>query len=133
VGVDISRLVLRTLAEQGFSQRSDPVFLQCFEAAELRRIRQELASDLRLVQLIAESSEDADLQTTAGLEDTAAYADGVGPSLDRLYSLADTDGQPVSSGLVSAAHAAGLAVHPYTFRADALATGFTSFAELVDW
>jgi glycerophosphoryl diester phosphodiesterase len=29
------------------------------------------------------------------------------------------------------AHALGLLVHPYTFRADALPTGFTTFAGLV--
>ena len=29
------------------------------------------------------------------------------------------------------AHAAGLAVHPYTFRADELPPGFSSFEELV--
>jgi glycerophosphoryl diester phosphodiesterase len=136
-GVDISALVLRALDAQGFARRSDPVYLQCFDAAELRRVREELESDLKLIQLIgagAEEGTDYDqLKTAAGLRQTAQYADGIGPALDLLYSLADIDGHAVSTGLVSAAHAAGLAVHPYTFRADALATGFGAFDEMVDW
>ena len=40
---------------------------------------------------------------------------------------------PVATGLVSAAHAQGLAVHPYTFRADQLPPGFASFADLVSF
>ena len=47
--------------------------------------------------------------------------------------MADIDGEPVSTGLVSAAHEAGLVVHPYTFRADQLAPGFDSMGEMVAW
>lgn len=136
-GVDISALVLRSLDANGFRDRTDPVYLQCFDADELRRIRQDLGSQLRLVQLIADTGDsdyDHDhLATVEGLSETAAYADGIGPSLGRLYSLADIDGHPVSTGLVSAAHAARLVVHPYTFRADAIPPGFANFAELVAW
>jgi glycerophosphoryl diester phosphodiesterase len=31
------------------------------------------------------------------------------------------------------AHAAGLRVHPYTFRADEVGAGFASFAAMVHW
>ena len=41
--------------------------------------------------------------------------------------------EPVSSGLVRMAHDAGLEVHPYTFRADALPPGFDNYPELVCW
>lgn len=138
-GVDISSLVLRCLSRHGFEQRSDRAYLQCFDAEELRRIRMELATDLKLIQLIGDSGESstgtdyARLQTAEGLQEVAAYADGIGPSLQQLYNLAEIDGHPVSTGLVSAAHAAGLVVHPYTFRADALAPGFGTFVEMVDW
>ena len=138
-GVDISLLVLSALRRHGYGKRSDPVYLQCFDALELRRIRQDLESDLKLVQLIGDAR-DSDsrtdyrrLQTPEGLREVAEYADGVGPSLNHLYTLADIDGHPVSTGMVTAAHAAGLIVHPYTFRADELPSGFGSFAELVDW
>ena len=47
--------------------------------------------------------------------------------------MSNIDGQPVSTGLVSAAHEAGLVVHPYTFRADQLAPGFESLQEMIRW
>lgn len=138
-GVDITSLVLSSLERRGYARHGDPCYLQCFDAQELRRIRLELGSELKLVQLIGESHEsDArsdyrHLQTPEGLREVADYADGIGPSLAQLYTLADIDGHPVSSALASAAHAAGLVVHPYTFRADQLPPGFNKFAELVDW
>ena len=138
-GVDIALLVLEALERHGYDQRSDPCYLQCFDALELRRIRLELGSDLKLVQLIGEVG-DTDgetdyryLQSPDGLREAADYADGIGPSLRQLYTLAEIDGHPVSSGIVTSAHAAGLVVHPYTFRADELPRGFDDFAELVDW
>jgi glycerophosphoryl diester phosphodiesterase len=109
------------------------VYLQCFDAAELRRVRQELDSDLKLVQLVEEGSDYRGMRTAAGLRDIAGYADGIGPSFDQLYALPDIDGRPVSTGLVTAAHDAGLVVHPYTFRADVPASGFATFDEMVDW
>ena len=136
-GVDIAMLVLRALERHGYTQRADPVYLQCFDATELRRVRQELDSDLKLVQLVGEGGEAGTdfrrMRTAEGLRDTAAYADGIGPSFDQLYSLAEIDGHPVSTGLVTAAHEAGLVVHPYTFRADVPVSGFTTFDEMVDW
>lgn len=138
-GVDISPLVLRCLSRHGFERRSDQVYLQCFDEQELRRIRTELGADLKLIQLLGEAEDNSagtdyqHLQTVQGLREAAACVDGIGPSLQQLYTLAEIDGHPVSTGLVSAAHAAGLVVHPYTFRADALAPGFATFVEMVDW
>jgi glycerophosphoryl diester phosphodiesterase len=138
-GIDLSARVLSVLERQGFRHRTDPVYLQCFDASELRRLRQELHTDLRLVQLIGEGGDSPAgtdylrLQTAEGLREAAVLVDGIGPSLQQLYTLADIDGHPVSTGLVTAAHDAGLVVHPYTFRADALASGFAGFAEMIDW
>jgi glycerophosphoryl diester phosphodiesterase len=131
--VDIAVLVLRALDRHGYGERADPVYLQCFDAAELRRVRQDLNSDLKLVQLMGEGTDYLRLRTADGLRDTAVYADGIGPPFDQLYSLADIDGHPVSTGFVTAAHDAGLVVHPYTFRADVPASGFATFDEMVDW
>jgi glycerophosphoryl diester phosphodiesterase len=138
-GVDLSLLVLRTLHENGYKSRDDSVFLQCFDAREVRRIREELGCELKLVQLIGENSwgeSDTDyepLKTAAGLARLAETVDGVGPWIGHLIRMADIDGHPVSTGFVSAAHAAGLQVHPYTFRADELAPGFESMQEMVRW
>ena len=61
------------------------------------------------------------MATADGLREIATYADGVGPAkyaflipLDRGGNLAAED----ASDFVAHAHAAGLLVHPYTFRAE---------------
>ena len=138
-GFDLSTAVLETLAEFGYRDRNSAVYLQCFDADEVLRIRQDLACELKIIQLLGEndwgeSATDYEaLKTPAGLRQIAQLADGVGPWIRQVYTLADIDSQPVSSGLVSAAHKAGLKVHPYTFRADELGPGFEDFGEMVGW
>lgn len=138
-GVDVAALLLDLLAGYGYEDREDRVYVQCFDARELRRIREQLGCRLKLVQLIgenswAESDTDYDkLKTAGGLRQVASTVDCVGPWLTQLYSLAEIDGHPVSTGFVKAAHDAGLTVHPYTFRADGLPPGFDSYGELVRW
>lgn len=134
-GVDLTLLVLEKLAEHGYSRREDPVYLQCFDADELRRVRRDLGSELKLVQLLGDAQRGRlpELTSSGGLRELADWADGIGPALGALYTLAEIDGQPVSTGAVRRAHEAGLDVHPYTFRADALAAGFASFEEMVVW
>lgn len=138
-GVDLARLLLDMLGDYGYSERGDAVFVQCFDARELRRVREELGCKLPLVQLLAENAwgeSDTDyehLKTAAGLAEVAEYADGLGPWIGQLYTLAEIDGHPVSTGLVRMAHQEGLTVHPFTFRADALAAGFESYGDMVHW
>lgn len=138
-GVDLGALVLDVLTQYGYRTQQDRIFVQCFDATELSRLRHELGCELQLVQLIGENSwgeSDTDyelLKTAAGLASVAEFADGIGPWIGQLFSLAEIDGHPVSSGMVKLAHGAGLTVHPYTFRADALPPGFASYAELLRW
>ena len=138
-GVDLSAKVLQLLDDLGYRSKQDRCYLQCFDATEVKRIRNELSCPLKMVQLIAdnawgESDTDYDqLRSQGGLEELVGVVDGIGPSLGHLVSLSEIDGSPVSTGLVSAAHSLGLAVHPYTFRADQLAPGFDSMTEMVRW
>jgi glycerophosphoryl diester phosphodiesterase len=138
-GVDITPMLLQLLDDAGYRTRDDLAFVQCFDLSEVRRIRHDLGCELKLVQLLGEndwgeSDTDYDpLKTPAGLKDIAATVDGVGPWIGQLIKMADIDGRPVSTGLVSAAHDAGLIVHPYTFRADQLAPGFDSLEEMIRW
>lgn len=138
-GVDISPILLRLLDDFGYRTREDQAYVQCFDASEVRRIRHELGSELKLVQLLGENDwgeSDTDyeeLKTPAGLREIAAVADGVGPWIGHLIKMAEIDGRAVSTGFVSAAHDAGLKVHPYTFRADEMAPGFDSLEEMVRW
>ena len=138
-GIDISLILLQLLDDAGYRTRNDLAFVQCFDPSEVRRIRHELGCELKIVQLLGENDwgeSDADydqMKTPEGLRDIAATADGVGPWIGQLIKMADIDGRPVSTGFVSAAHDAGLTVHPYTFRADELAPGFDSLEEMIRW
>jgi len=138
-GVDIAALLLSHLADFGWQRRDDPVFVQCLDPGELKRLRDELHTDLKLVQLLADdawgeaATDHAALQTPAGLDALARTVDGIGPWLGQLQRLAPIDGQPLSTGLAEAARERGLVVHPYTFRADALPPGFADFGALVGW
>ena len=125
-GKDLSRVVLDTLAEFGYLRRGDRAWLQCFDAAELSRIRVELGCDLKLVQLVgenawSESATDYDaLRSREGLARVARYADGIGPWIPQVVRWAGAGAAAQVTELVADAHAAGLAVHAYTFRVDQL-------------
>ena len=136
-GQDLPAAVLRVLRESGWDQRGDQVYLQSFEPDALRYLRQDLATSLPLVQLIGENTwtEDGDvdfdyLRSDAGLDDIQSYADAIGPWLMQLYRGRDDEGEVVLTDLAERAHARGLLVHPYTFRADELPEGIGNFEEL---
>ena len=135
-GHDISVIVLQTLQEYGYEERSSRAFVQCFELEEVKRLRTELKCQLRLVQLLGKSSvATVDGEYVVGsdrmsLSELAKYATGIGPD----YQLLRTGGYGASgswSPLVEQAHRAGLVVHPYTLRADQLPAGRKDFADLV--
>ncbi|MCV6624459.1 MAG: glycerophosphodiester phosphodiesterase [Cellvibrionaceae bacterium] len=151
-GKDISAAVLQVLKRYGYHSRDDKVFLQCFDPLELKRIKTKLLPqyqmDLKLVQLIAMTEWHETLHSNAmGLKPEpynydwmlapgAApkikdYADGIGPWFPML--MTETDGQWRVNHMVKEAHAAGLQVHPYTFRADQgqVPEVFSSFEEYV--
>jgi len=131
-GIDLGMKLLRTLEACQQQGPRLPVFLQCFDAGELQRLRQGSAPDLPLVQLLDSAG---GRPSAARLAEIALYAQAIGPSLKLLLHPAD-GGQP--GALVADAHRAGLAVHPYTFRRDELPAGVESFEALletclVDW
>jgi glycerophosphoryl diester phosphodiesterase len=89
--------------------------------------------DLKLVQLIAETHWETTLvyegdrtkpydfawmRTPGSMAAIAAYADGIGPWLGMIVDAISTRGHLQFAGMVAEAHAAGLVVHPYTFRAE---------------
>jgi glycerophosphoryl diester phosphodiesterase len=116
--------VLEILSEYGYKTIANKCILQCFDAKELERIRKELKSELFLVQLM---DSDKEIQY---LQHYATYANGVGPWYRHLLSE-KVDGKFTFTSLIKEAHALGLVVHPYTFRADQLAE-FDSFSQMVD-
>jgi glycerophosphoryl diester phosphodiesterase len=136
-GQDISAIVLGVLADYGYADPDDAIFLQCFDWNETQRIRNELGWRGKLVQLLGENVWDEApgvdydaLRSKDGLGAIARVAEGIGPFMRHVVTGVDADGRPVITDLVTNAHALGLAVHPYTFRADALPDYAKSLEEL---
>ncbi|HEY9169581.1 MAG TPA: glycerophosphodiester phosphodiesterase [Lutibacter sp.] len=122
-GKDISKIVLDVLSIYGYKTKKDNCILQCFDADELKRIRNEFKSDLFLVQLI-------EFKIDEKLEEIANYADGIGPWYPQIIKGKDKNGKWQISGLVEKAHKYNLKVHAYTFRSDKLGD-FETFEALL--
>ncbi len=103
IGLPIEEPLLSTLGRHGLNTRDAPVFIQSFEADNLRALRR--TTTVRLTQLV----DDPEKVTDAGLSAIAAYADGIGPNKNLV----------VGTDLVARAHRAGLFVHAWTLLADA--------------
>jgi glycerophosphoryl diester phosphodiesterase len=54
-GLDASTQILKVLTEYGYDAADDPIFLQCFDKAEVIRIRNELKSPLPLIYLLGKA------------------------------------------------------------------------------
>ena len=132
-GQDISRIVVDLLTAKGYGAPDDQrLFLQCFDWSETQRIRAEVGYRGPLVQLIgrnhwadaAGTDYDA-LLTPAGLESLARTVDAIGPFIGLVI---DDGGNPTD--LARHAASAGLDIHAYTLRADALPGWATDMAAL---
>ncbi len=137
-GKDITRIVLDSLRTHGYSKRSDKVYFQCFDAAELERVRDQLHSDLKLIQLIGENSwheSSADyeaMMSEQGIAAVARYADGIGPEITQLLEWPTAGGRVRIKPLGALAKAHGLLIHPYTLRIDSLPPNAPGTAAVLD-
>ena len=130
-GIDLAPLLLAELAAFGYSRATDPAFVQCFDAAELERLKTELGSDLKVIQLVGAEPRYAELLTPAGLDRVARHAYGLGPHHAQLVE--GTAAEPARLTALSAlAHEAGLRLHPYTFRRDDLPAYTRSLEEWLE-
>lgn len=135
-GRDLSRVVLEVLGRYGYKTKADPVFVQCFEFSEVKRLREELGYQGRLIFLLgdkrgADDTDYAHFKTPAGLAEAAKVADGIGPSITHVVTGASKATMTVTD-LVRDAHAVKLAVHPYTARADVLPGYAASLEDLLE-
>jgi glycerophosphoryl diester phosphodiesterase len=130
-GADLASLLLAELQSFGYSREQDPVFVQCFDAAEIVRVKRELGSQLKLIQLVGPETEYADLLTPKGLRRLASDAYALAPHYTQLIEQ-DGSRRPNPSPLCYAARDAGLRLHPYTFRRDDLPAYAGTLEELLE-
>ncbi|MBO3657181.1 glycerophosphodiester phosphodiesterase [Acinetobacter haemolyticus] len=123
--------LLKTLAKYRYTRDIAPVYLQSFEVGNLKYLKQQLdqhksIKHAQLIQLYDQPTASpadyvvqnikttyADMATAQGLNDVAAYANGVGPW--KVYIFKDNNMKETTT-FVADAHKVNLKVHPYTFR-----------------
>lgn len=156
-GFDLCQAALETLKHYGYTQKTDAVIVETFDARALARIKHELMPrlkmDLRLGQLIGYKewqttcerdasghwqAVDSDwMLTSAGLKKIAGYADAVGVAIPLLFAHAkDSEHSqeiPKPAAWMDEARRAGLVIHAYTLRADALPSFAAHVDVMYDW
>ncbi len=132
LGLPLEDKLLAALAAHDYT-RTAPVEIQSFEIGNLKYLRGKLAGgargNIRLLQLLGDAGQQpydvaaaggkptyAHMMTPAGLRAIATYADAVGPDIRAIIPLQVNRLSGTPTHLVRDAHAAGLEVHPYTFR-----------------
>jgi glycerophosphoryl diester phosphodiesterase len=128
IDLSLEEPLVRTLHRRGYGSKHSPVFIQSFEVANLKDLSR--MTRLPLVQLVSGSGKPydfvvandprtyADLVKPAGLKQVAKYADGVGLTKDLIIPRNSDGTLAAPTTVVDDAHAAGLIVHAWTFRAE---------------
>jgi glycerophosphoryl diester phosphodiesterase len=127
-GLPMEAAVVAALGRFGYRGRDARVRLQSFEVGSL--VTFAALSQLPLVQLIeargapfdltaaGDRRTYADMMSAAGLKEIARYAGTIGAHKSLIIPRRADETLGAPTVLVAAAHAAGLEVHPWTFRAE---------------
>ncbi len=116
IGKPLEEPFVAAVKSAGLDRRDAPIFVQCFEAQTLRRLRPVLS--VRMVQLIDDTPDGRSMTTDQGLARISEYADGIGPNKRLIVPEAQGGSLASPTDLIARAHAVGLLVHPWTFRSD---------------
>jgi glycerophosphoryl diester phosphodiesterase len=129
LGLALEQRLVDELRRHGLNTPDAPVYVQSFEVTSLKQLRR-LGMRTRAIQLLSPSGAPydtaaagggpsyADLATPSGLASIARYAQGIGPHKAMVLPPLADGGLGAATSLVTAAHAAGLLVQPYTFRVE---------------
>lgn len=115
IGLPLEARLADMLRKNGLSSAAAPVFVQCFEVEPLKVIGK--LTRARRIMLVSQGPAPADVRSEAGVKAIAAFAEGLGPEYPLVIPTVD-GGLGPATPLVGWAHAAGLAVHPWTVRAE---------------
>jgi glycerophosphoryl diester phosphodiesterase len=141
LGLPMEELLVKTLHHHGYKGRDGSAIIQCFEVANLKQMRR--MTELPIVQLMEAEGGPYDfvargvkrtyheMTTPAGLAEVATYATAIGPHKLQVIPLKPDGTLDAPAALLRDAHAAGLKIHAYTFRAENqfLPKGFRSDAD----
>ena len=130
IGLGLEGPMVQQVRGAGLDKADAPIFIQSFELTNLVDLRQQYGVSAPLVFLTSASGAPYDLASTgdpttysqltsaAGLRSLSGIVNGIGPDKCQIIpcTLNGSLGRPTK--LVADAHAVGLKVHAYTFRAE---------------
>lgn len=130
LGLAMEQPLVNLLHDNGYRGPQAPIYIQSFEVSNLKELRN--MTDLRLIQLLAgmpglqpvdqsqlgTSLTYGEMATAEGLREIATYAYAVGPEKSYIIPRNADNRLGEVTTFVQDAHAAGLKVHPYTFRSE---------------
>lgn len=129
LGLAMEQPLVDILHSNGYLGPEAPIYLQSFEVSNLRELKN--ITDLRLIQLFGNPSSQPfdqavlgstltyrEMATPEGLREIATYAYAVGPDKSYIIPRDENNRLGEPTNFVQDAHAVGLKVHPYTFRAE---------------
>ncbi len=125
IGLELETPLVKILRRNGLDRRGAKVFIQSFEAKNLKTLADHYRVEVPLVFLSSASGTPfndtrtyADYLTPAGLKELSEYVDGLGPDKSQIIPRNADGTLATPTSLVKNAHQAGLKVIPYTFRAE---------------
>jgi glycerophosphoryl diester phosphodiesterase len=132
INLPLEDRLINALKADDFTKTQATVFIQSFETANLKEIRQKIGTtqpNWKLVQLIdsaekapydfvaaGDTRKYADLLTQSSIQEIATYANGLGPYKLNLINVDGNGAFQTPSDVIRFAHEAKLIVHSWTFR-----------------
>ncbi|KHK00469.1 glycerophosphodiester phosphodiesterase [Desulfovibrio sp. TomC] len=127
IGLPLEGRLVEILDKNGYDKADSPVFIQSFEIQNLKDLHQMTKvrlvflydePDMRPYDFVAANDKRtyADLLAPTALAEIAGFAQGIGPWKRLILKENPDKTLAAPNSVVADAHAAGLTVHPYTFR-----------------